>query len=323
MCLFCSLSIQIQVDFTGNMCMAKYQYSATARSRSCEKALQCYETGDTTQMTFQYTATTDCSGSYGECSEFSDKAQGGQVWIVENTDDFQDKLMNVPDPTYDSLKWYVENALKTATPMGKTLYNEEVWVGDEFTIPLNSLTASRPEIAYMAFDKNGNLISFATFNPYNCPNGDYSIGGRVGNSEISSFGSIYFQGMVTSQVYIDKYMYDIVNECAGTDDAIVYSLDRTFCTSSCGQDKWDCPEAEGYNPYSCVAGGKTQLGCSGSTNVAASNGTTTFSDSIDGKSPVDLLTTKFQIKVDATVRYPEYWIERSASATSPDISAGC
>ena len=309
------------------MCMAKYKYAAVSTynpARACVDALKCYETGDTTQMTFKYTATTDCAGSYGDCFAFSDKAQGGRVWIVENTDMFQMKLPNVPDPTYDSLKWHVENDLKNAMPMGKTLYNEEVWVGDEFSIPLNSLTAARPEIAYMAFDKNGNLISFVTFDPYSCGSGNYSIGGRVGNAEISSFKSTEF-GTITSQVYIDKYMYDVVNNCAGNDndDAIVYSLDRTFCTSSCGQDKWDCPTAEGYNPFSCVVDGKTQLGCDGSTTVAAV-GSTTFTDSIDGKGPVDLLTTKFQLNVDATVRYPEYWIERSASATSPEIAVpGC
>lgn len=304
--------------------MAKYKYAAVSTynpARACVDALKCYATGDITKMTFQYTATTDCSGSYGECSELSDKAQGGRVWIVENTDMFQMKLPNVPDPTYDSLKWHVENDLKNAMPTGKTLFNEEVWVGDEFSITINTSSAYN-EIVYMAFDKDGNLISFVNFD-LDCSNGDYSIGGRVGNAEITSFQSSNF-GTVTSQVYIDKYMYDVKSNCTGNDndDAVVYLLDRTFCTSSCGQDKWNCPTAEGYNPFSCVVDGKTQLGCSGSTTVAA-GGSTTFTDSIDGKGPVDLLTTKFQLNVDATVRYPEYWIERSASATSPDISAGC
>ena len=247
---------------------------------------------------------------------------------------FQMKLPNVPDPTYDNLKWHVENDLKNAMPMGKTLYNDVVGVGDEFSIPLNSLNAGRPEIAYMAFDKNGNLISFVTFNPYSCGGGDYSIGGRVGNVEISSFKSTEF-GTVTSQVYIDKYVYDVKSNCTDVayrnHDAVVYSLDRTFCTSSCGEDKWNCPTAEGYNPFSCVVGGKTQLGCeranqgvpSDSTSISP-DGEASFEDSIDGKGPVDLLTTKFQLNVDATVRYPEYWIERSASATSPEIAVlGC
>ena len=66
---------------------------------------------------------------------------------------FQMKLPNVPDPTYDNLKWHVENDLKNVMPMGKTLYNDVVGVGDEFSIPLNSLNAGRPEIAYMAFEK--------------------------------------------------------------------------------------------------------------------------------------------------------------------------
>ena len=62
---------------------------------------------------------------------------------------------------------------------------------------------------------------------------------------------------------------------------------------------------------------------SDSTSISP-DGEASFEDSIDGKGPVDLLTTKFQLNVDATVRYPEYWIERSASATSPEIAVlGC
>jgi len=322
---------EIDIDFTDNMCMAKYQYTATARTRPCSEALECYGTGDTTQITFKYTADASCTDSYGNyCLAENTKAQGGRVWIVENTDMFQMKLPNAEPKTYENLKWHVQNDLDNAMPIGKTLYDQDVWVDDEFSIPINSASTYK-EIAYMAFDKDGNLISFVTFD-VSCPNGgDYSVGGKVGNAVISSFRSTYFMGIVTSQVYIDSYTYTVENNCEGDDPATVYSLDRTFCSSSCGEDKWECSEAEGYNPFSCVKDGKIQLGCttlpSGSTTLPAGDGKRDFKDSIDGKGPVDLLTTKFQLKVAAMVKYPEYWIVRSTpegGVTSPVIAAsGC
>ena len=231
------------------------------------------------------------------------------------------KLKNVPDPkTYDGLRWYIDYDLGIGTtmPKGKILYDQDVWVGDEFSINVSSSTLSEDELAYFAFDKDGDLISFAIFNR-NCPNGDYSIGDMLGNSMITSFRSMEY-GIVTSTVFIDSYEYTVENNCDGTKAAGVYSLDRTFCTSSCGEDKWDCPTAEGYNPFSCVVGGKTQLGCgradqgiaSDSTSIPPGpSGSAKFTDSIDGKGPIDLLETKFRLNIDAMIKYPEYWTVKS------------
>ena len=303
----------MQITFGTVEC--KYQYTTTAPTRNCENALKCTSKADITQLTFKYTA--------------KDKAEGGRVLIVENTDDFQDKLPNVPDPkTYSGLEWYINYDLDTAMPKGKTLYNQEVWVGDEFSINISPSTLSKDELAYFSFDKDGDLITFAVFDT-NCPSGDYRIGDMLGNSMITSFKSMTY-GVVTSTVFIDSYKYTVENNCPSiaSQSAGVYSLDRTFCTSSCGEDKWDCPEAEGYNPFSCVADGKTQLGCSGSTTIPPSAGTpampgkTDFTDSIDGLAPIDLFETKFRLNVNSMIKYPEYWTIKSTpdgGVTSPDF----
>ena len=92
--------------------------------------------------------------------------------------------------------------------------------------------------------------------------------------------------------------------------ATVYSLKRTVSTSSCGEDHWVYSTAEGYNPFLCVAGGEIQLGCSGSPTIQPLDGET-FTDSIDGKGPIDLLETKISLNVEATIKYPEYWTMES------------
>ena len=312
--------------------MCKYQYTSSAAPRTCTEALQCTQTSDITQLTFKYTSVpftdptcdADGPGKGPIYCPFQDKAEGGRVWIVENTDMFQMKLMNAEPKTYESLKWHIQNDLDTAG--GKTLYDQDVWVGDEFSINVSPSHLNYDELAYFAFDKDGNLITFAVFDR-NCPgiNGDrYSIGDMLGNSMITSFRSMTY-GIATSTVFIDSYGYTVENKCGGTDPAVVYSLDRTFCTSSCGEDKWDCPEAEGYNPFSCVADGKTQLGCtrtdaaSGSTSIEP-NGIASFEDSIDGKGPIDLLETKIELNVNAIIRYPEFW----TAETTPEggVSTG-
>ena len=310
--------------------MCKYQYTASANARKCTEALRCTQTSDITQLTFKYTSVpfTDpnCTTDDTIYCPFQDKAEGGRVWIVENTDMFQMKLMNAEPKTYESLKWHIQNDLDTAMPKGKTLYNQEVWVGDEFSINISPSTLSKDELAYFAFDKDGDLITFAVFDR-SCPdiNSDhYSIGDMLGNSMITSFRSMDY-GIATSTVFIDSYGYTVENMCDGADPAVVYSLDRTFCTSSCGEDKWDCPEAEGYNPYSCVADGKTQLGCRRTDAASGSpfilpNATASFEDSIDGKGPIDLLETKIELNVNAMIRYPEYW----TAETTPEggVSTG-
>ena len=295
----------------------KYQYTASAK-RDCSEALECTSKADITQLTFKYTS--------------QDKNGGGRVLIVENTDMFQMKLPNVPDPkTYGGLEWYINYDLDTAMPKGKTLYNQDVWVDDEFSINVSPSYLSYSELAYFAFDKDGNLITFAILD-LDCSQTSktYNIGDMLGNSMITSFKSMTY-GVVTSTVFIDSYEYTVENDCVGTKAAGVYSLDRTFCTSSCGEDKWNCPEAEGYNPFSCVADGKTQLGCTRADPGVASDstsippgpgGTAMFSDSLDGLAPIDLFETKFRLNVNAMIKYPEYWTVKSTpegGETSPDF----
>ena len=294
----------MQITFGTALC--KHQYTTTAQTRNCMNALECTSKADITQLTFKYSS--------------QDKNGGGRVLIVENTDMFQMKLPNVPDPkTYGGLEWYINYDLDTAMPKGKTLYNQDVWVGDEFSINVSPSYLSYSELAYFAFDKDGNLITFATLN-LDCDQTTktYNIGDMLGNSMITSFRSMTY-GVVTSTVFIDSYEYTVENNCPSSStppvSAGVYSLDRTFCTSSCGEDKWECPTAEGYNPFSCVVDGTTQLGCSGSTTippfVSPNAGTTEFTDSIDGKGPIDLLETKFRLNVNAMIKYPEYWTVKS------------
>lgn len=292
----------MQITFGEVEC--KHQYTTTAPTRDCFKALECTSTADITQLTFKYTS--------------QDKDEGGRVLIVENTDMFEMKLPNVPDPkTYSGLEWYINYDLDTAMPKGKTLYNQEVWVDDEFSINVSPSYLSNSELAYFSFDEDGNLIAFAILD-LDCDSTTYNIGDMLGNSMITSFRSMTY-GVVTSTVFIDSYKYTVENNCPSSADpplsAGVYSLDRTFCTSSCGEDKWECPTAEGYNPFSCVVDGKTQLGCSGSTTIppfeSPDAGTTEFSDSIDGKGPIDLLETKFRLNVNAMIKYPEYWTVKS------------
>ena len=243
-----------------------------------------------------------------------DEAKGGRVLIVDNVDDFQNKLSNVDDPiTYEYLKWFINEDLDTAIPKGKTLYNEAVWVGDEFSINVDPMTQYN-QLYYIAFDKNGILITSAILN-VNC-NGSktYKIGDLLGNSMITSFKSTEF-GVVTSTVFIDSYKYTVKNNCDG-DGSMVYSLDRTVCTSPCGEDDWECPTAEGYNPFPCVAGGDIQLGCGspnadGSQTSIGANGSREFTDSIDGKGPIDLLETKVSLKVEAKIKYPDFWTMQS------------
>lgn len=244
-----------------------------------------------------------------------DGAQGGRVLIVDNVDDFQSKLSNVEEPvTYDYLNWFINEDLDKAVPKGKTLYNEAVWVGDEFLINVDPMT-QYGELCYFAFDKHGILITTAILN-VNC-NGSktYEIGDLLGNSMITSFKSTEF-GVVTSTVFIDSYEYTVKNNCDG-DGSMVYSLDRTVCTSPCGEVDWECPTAEGYNPFPCVAGGDIQLGCGsapdadGSQTSISANVSRDFTDSIDGKGPIDLLKTKVSLKVEAKIKYPEYWTMES------------
>jgi len=320
----------VGITFGTSMAQCKYQYTANAPKRFCEYALQCTETSDITQLTFKYTsvpsADPSCDPNGPIYCPNEDKAEGGRVWIVENVDEFELKLKNVPAPiTYEYLTWMVNNDLDTATPKGKTLYNQDVWVGDEFSINISPSTLSKDELAYFAFDKDGNLITFAIFDT-DCYTAPYRIGDKLGNSMISSFRSTEF-GIVSSTVFIDSYKYTVQNHCDGDDPAAVYSLDRTFCTSSCGEDKWECPTAEGYNPFSCVVDGKTQLGCSGSTTILPNSPSEPFTDSIDGKGPIDLLETKIRLNVNAVIKYSEFWTMESTpegGVTSPVIDAsGC
>ena len=290
----------MQIRFEDVMC--KHQYTTTAQTRDCLEALECTSKADITQLTFKYTS--------------QDKAEGGRVLIVENTDMFEMKLPNVPDQTYSGLEWYINYDLDTAMPKGKTLYNQDVSVDDEFSINVSPSYLGYSQLAYFSFDKDGNLIAFATLD-LDCTLTvkTYNIGDMLGNSMIASFRSLTY-GVVTSTVFIDSYDYTVLNNCNGTEPAGVYSLDRTFCTSSCGEDKWECPTAEGYNPFSCVVDGKAQLGCNGMTSIPPSAGPNapgraTFSDSIDGKGPIDLFETKFRLNVNAMIKYPEYWTVKS------------
>ena len=312
-------TFHMQIEFPSEP-KCKYQYTANAPTRPCSDALQCTQQSDITKITFKYTSVPSTDGCTTDpnvavyCPSL-DKAQGGRVWIVENTASFQDKLSNLNDPiTYDMLAWYVDNDLDTATPSGKTLYDEDVWVGDEFSINVTPSTLNYKELAYFAFDKNGNLITFDIL-MLDCSGviKRYQIGNKLGNSEITSFMDSAY-GVVTSTVFIDSYEYTVENTCDSKatpkEPATVYSLKRTVSTSSCGEDHWVYSTAEGYNPFLCVAGGEIQLGCSGSPTIQPLGGET-FTDSIDGKGPVDLLETKISLIVEATIKYPEYWTMES------------
>ena len=309
---FCpQLFIYMQIKFTDEP-LCKYQYTANAPTRPCSDALQCTEKSRITKITFKYTSVPSNDGCTIDpndevyCPSLN-KAEGGRVWIVENTDKFQDKLSNLNDPiTYDMLAWYVDNDLDTAIPPGKTLYDEDVWVGDEFSINVTPSTLNYDELAYFAFDKNGNLITFAIL-MLDCSGGNkrYQIGNKLGNSEITSFMDSAY-GVVTSTVFIDSYDYTVENNCVGTEPATVYSLKRTVSTSSCGEDHWVYSTAEGYNPFLCVAGGEIQLGCSGLPTIQPGD-ESEFIDSIDGKGPINLLETKISLNVEAKIKYPEYW----------------
>jgi len=295
------------VDITFGSAVCKYQYTANAPTRICDESLLCTKKSDITMITFKYTSV--------------DGAEGGRVLIVDNVDDFQSKLSNVDKPvTYEYLKWFINEDLDTAVPKGKTLYNEAVWVGDEFLINVDPMTRY-DQLSYFAFDKHGILITTAILN-VNCNDSmsteTYKIGDLLGNSMITSFKSTEF-GVVTSTVFIDSYEYTVNNNCDG-DGSMVYSLDRTVCTSPCGEDKWECPTAEGYNPFPCVAGGDIQLGCGSAldadgsqTSIGADgvDGSRKFFDSIDGKGPIDLLETKVSLKVDAKIKYPDFWTMKS------------
>ena len=310
--------------------MCKYQYTANAPTRVCDESLKCTEKSRITKIAFKYTSVPSTDGCTTDpndevyCPSLN-KAEGGRVWIVENTARFQDKLSNLDDPiTYDMLAWYVDNDLDTANPPGKTLYDQDVWVGDEFSINVTPSTLNYDELAYFAFDKNGNLITFDILN-LDCGTAPtqktYQIGNKVGNSVITSFMDSTY-GVVTSTVFIDSYKYTVVNNCPSVADpkksAMVYSLKRTVSTSSCGEDHWEYATAEGYNPFLCVAGGEIQLGCSGSPTIQPDGGKSEFTDSIDGKGPIDLLETKISLIVEATIKYPEYWITKSTPEAGGD-----